>query len=106
MADILPTDLFSGYTSDGTDITIPIASLPALTTGEANATTGDGREVLRAIIVQAKTALDALATADKPTKLTLTSSNPTGVSASTIRQSYTMTFDLAVSPVAIGMASE
>lgn len=109
MAAVLPTDLFSGYTSDGTNITIPIASLPALNATEANATTGNGMEVLRALIDAAHGSISGLATEAKPVRATLTKNNPTmasgaGVTPGTQRQTYTASFDLA--PIGYEMADE
>jgi len=48
-----PLDLFVGYSSDGTSITIPISSVIGLTAEEADAVTGDWREVLQAILLRA-----------------------------------------------------
>jgi hypothetical protein len=48
-----PLDLFVGYSSDGTSITIPISSVIGLTAEEADAITGDWREVLQAILLRA-----------------------------------------------------
>jgi len=46
-----PVYLWPGYDSDGTSITIPLAQLPGLSVAEADAATGDWREVLQAILV-------------------------------------------------------
>jgi len=48
-----PKDLFLGYEFDGTSITIPIASVIGLTTEEADAVTGDWREILQAVLLRA-----------------------------------------------------
>ena len=106
MASVLPTAYFPGYTSDGTNITIPIASLGALTSAEASATTGDIREILRAIDVQVKAVYDALPINDKPTKMVVTQTNPSGVGANTVRVSYTRSYDLTLSPSTVQMAAE
>lgn len=101
---MLPTELFPGYAFDGTDITIPLADLAALSSAEANATTGDGREVLRALLDAAYTNYNGLAT--KPSKMSMTKPNPalaTGASGQ-FRQTYTAVFDLA--PTGLQMASE
>jgi hypothetical protein len=45
-----PFLVWPGYSSDGTNITIPIADLPGLSAAEADATTGDWREILQAIL--------------------------------------------------------
>jgi hypothetical protein len=45
-----PAEFIPGYTSDGTNITIPIASLPGLTSALAAYDTGDVRAVLSALL--------------------------------------------------------
>lgn len=44
-----PTNWISGYSSDGTNMVIPIASLSYLSAGQCNATTGDVRQIVFAI---------------------------------------------------------
>ena len=44
-----PTNWIAGYTSDGTNMVIPIASLPYLTAGQCSAATGDVRQIVFAI---------------------------------------------------------
>jgi hypothetical protein len=46
-----PTKLWSGYSSDGTNITLPIAQLPGLSVAEADAATGDWRDIIQAVIL-------------------------------------------------------
>lgn len=65
-----PTALFPGYTSDGTSITIPLAAIPGLTSVEANATTGDWRNVFLSLCHTVLTYYDSLAVADKPQAFT------------------------------------
>lgn len=109
MALVIPTQLFPGYTSDGTSITIPLAALSGLTVAEANAATGNGMEVLRQIIENAQTRVTALTPESKPARSTLTKAQPqiavgTGIPAGTLRQSYTATFDLT--PTALEPTAE
>lgn len=61
-----PTELFASYTSDGTNITIPIASITGLTVGQAHTTTGDWRAIMQAIETTVFNHYNGLATADKP----------------------------------------
>jgi hypothetical protein len=50
---LAPVRWMPGYTSDGTSITIPIAALGEnITAAEANAVTGDWREILQAVLVK------------------------------------------------------
>lgn len=69
---MLPTELFADYALETVDtvegIFIPLESISGLTAAEANATTGDGREVLRALCM---TAYEAIVSDPTPaTKLT------------------------------------
>jgi hypothetical protein len=48
-----PGFVIPGYSSDGTNITLPIASLIGLSAAEADAITGDWREILQAILLRA-----------------------------------------------------
>lgn len=99
--NVTPTQLFTGFTYDATasEIRIPIADLSGLTAAEANATTGNGMEVLRTIVDAANTAIAALASSARPTKSSITKPNPSiatgvGVAAGTLRQTYALSFDL------------
>jgi hypothetical protein len=99
MAPVTPAQIFPGYTSDGTVITIPIADLDGLTPAEADAATGNAMELLRMIIEKAQTQLNAMATTARPARATLTKdpvaiAAGTGVAPGTLRQGYRLTFDL------------
>lgn len=109
--NVIPTQLFSGYTYDSTadEIRIPRAALPGLTAAEANATTGNGMEVMRQIVEGASSSLSALAPEAKPTKASITKPNPSiavgaGVAPGTLRQTYGLSFDLT--PTGLEMATE
>jgi|GEM_PF-2046840 len=109
MANVFPVQLFPGFTSDATAITIPLADLSGLTAEEANANTGNGMEVLRTIIAKAEAQITALAPTAKPSRATLVKSAPTiatgpNVSPGTLRHSYTATFDLT--PTGLEPAAE
>jgi len=108
---ISPIDIFAGYTFDTTssEIRIPIASLPGLSPSEANASTGNGMEVIRQIVDRTHTQLAALAPAARPTKATVTKPNPAiaagiNVAPGVLRQSYSLSFDLQ--PTGQELASE
>lgn len=108
---ISPIEIFAGYTFDtvANEIRIPIASLPGLSPAEANASTGNGMEVIRQIVDRAHRQLAALAPAARPTKATVTKPNPAiasgvNVTPGTLRQSYNLSFDLQ--PVGLELASE
>ena len=80
--------LFAGWTEDGTNITLPIASLPELTAAEADATTGDSRKVIFAIMERLRIWFRDLAAADRPTKITVTRSDFSDPSNDTITYTY------------------
>jgi len=50
---VAPEQAIPGYSSDGKNITMPIASLIGLSAAEADAVTGDWREILQAILLRA-----------------------------------------------------
>lgn len=106
MAAITPTQVFPNYIFNENNVTIPIASLPALNEAEANATTGDGRELIRAIVVQAHAAITAMSAENKPSKMTVALGNAVGLSPTTIRRTYTFTFDENVTPITTTLAAE
>jgi hypothetical protein len=113
MADILPSDLYPGYqllaaaaSAPSQGIFIPLADLASLTAAEANASTGDGRAVFYALVQDGYAGVQALAVASRPTKLTITKANPTGVGVDLVRQNYTIGIDLTIDPNGTGLAPE
>ncbi len=99
MAAILPTDIIPNYSSDGTDITIPLTDLPGLEAAEANAATGDGRKVAYELVRAIHSNLQALDDAAKPTQFLTSESTPTGQGPNEVRKAYTFTFDVNISAV-------
>jgi len=82
----------ASYSDDGTDMTIPIASLSELSAAEADDATGDIRDLMFALCEHMFTTYDALDTADKPTKMTISKSISNDVSAGTATESFTLRF--------------
>jgi hypothetical protein len=73
MPAILPTDVFPGYeyvaaagTVTANSIVIPLSDLTELTTAEANETTGDGSQLIRAIDIAIAKAFTTLPTEERP----------------------------------------
>ena len=66
-----PTALIAGWSEDGTDVTFPLASVPGLTAANSDAVTGDWRDILLFLVEQAFNHYNGLATADRPTKVTI-----------------------------------
>lgn len=113
MADILPTDLYPGYqllaaaaSTPSQGLFIPLSDLASLTAAEANAATGDGRAVFYALVQDGYAGIQTLDTAARPTKLTITKANPTGVGVDLVRQNYTIGIDLTIDPNGTGLAPE
>lgn len=91
---MLPTEIFAGYSADGTSITIPLADLPGLTAAEADAVTGDGRKVAFELVKTIAEMYLAIPTASRPAGLSATIGTLQGLSATTVRRSYSLAFDL------------
>jgi hypothetical protein len=91
-----PTSLWPSYSSDGTSLTISLAALPGLTSAEANATTGDWRNVLLAIVSSAYAHYAGLTDADVPQALKLDPPQmypvTSGPLEGTFRTTYAMQF--------------
>lgn len=73
-------------------IAIPLESLPGLSDSEANASTGDIRKVLRAIMAAAYAAWLAEDAADRPSMMTLSRSTSVDDSRGTTVRNYVSTF--------------
>ncbi len=88
--------LGDGYSSDGTDMTIPIAGIPGLTGGEANAATGDIRKIIFALCEALNARYAALPLADRPVKMSIVKTSGALVGAN-VNVGFTFNFNLAVS---------
>jgi len=92
--DPTPTEWLPNWSEDGTTISLPIASLPQLTAAEADATTGDIRKIVFALVDALQQAYAGLAAADKPSKLTITRATSVNDTDGTIRRTYSFEFEL------------
>jgi hypothetical protein len=83
----------SGYTSDGTNITIPIASIANLTSAEAHTTTGDIRKLLFHLCAQlaAQFATESGA-GNAPGKMVIQASSSLAADGVTVVRSYFFQF--------------
>lgn len=106
MPKILPTVILPNITSDGTNLTIPIADIPGLTAAEADPATGNGAELLRLICDAAYDRIEALATTDRPTQMTWGKPPAQGVAGAVSRQTYTFGFNFTVDATAVNIATE
>jgi len=94
--DKKPATWIPSWSENGTNITVPLATFPEMTAAEADADTGDIREVLLAIMEQLWAKWYATAEASRPGNMTMhRSSNPddeTGV----ITKQFTLVFKTQV----------
>lgn len=67
----VPTTWIPNWAESGGNITVPVASFPEMTAGEADEASGDIAEILFAICEQISSVWQATATADRPTGWTL-----------------------------------
>lgn len=93
----LPQTWFTGLTDGATtclatDMVIPIGTFPELTAPEIDSVTGDVRKFLYAVCEKAWSVWNALATADRPTKMTLTKSSSVDATTGIVTNVYTYTF--------------
>jgi hypothetical protein len=82
--------LASSAISFNTATAVTDVTLPELTDAEANASTGDVRKVIFAIMEQLYTKYNSLATADKPTKMTISKSSSINTSTGIVTNTYTI----------------
>jgi hypothetical protein len=99
--NILPTTIFADWAEDGTDITLPIASLPELTDAEADAVTGDSRAVMFALVDQMESAFNDIIEADRPTKMSITKNADIAVGGGEVVRNYTFSFYLTPATVEV-----
>lgn len=104
MPKVTPSQIINGYTVLATGVAapsqgifIPLASYPSLSSTEVDAAYGDGSKFIHEIVKVAVTKLADIAPNSRPTKFSVTRGTPAGVNATTVRQSYTITFDLDIS---------
>jgi len=91
-----PTVVFANWSENGTDITLPLASVPQLTAAEADAATGDSRKVLYGLLHQIHAWYTGLAAGDRPTKVVVSKSDGAVVDGAFDR-TYTIKFSLSYS---------
>jgi hypothetical protein len=103
MANILPTSvlpsfklLANGGTAPSEGIFIPLSSLTGLTSAEANESTGDGRKVAYEVVKALYSSYVALSDVAKPAHFLADLSPPVGLTADTVRRTYTLSFDLNI----------
>jgi hypothetical protein len=114
MANLSPSQLYAGFeyvvaggTVSANSIVIPLSALSGnLTAEEADPDTGDGREVFRQLVDTASNAYNALATADRPAYMGVTTPALTSLSSTRFRKGYNLTFDIDVNSASLNMPLE
>ena len=99
--DPTPTTWIPSISEDGTNLIIPLASLPELTAAEADAVTGDIRKIAFAINAALRAAWVAQATADRPAQMVLSESNRVDNDTGKITRTFASTFELGVSAIEV-----
>lgn len=106
MPDVSPVNYLSGFEllaantpTPAPGIFIPLTAFPSLTAEEVDPYNGDVRKLMYEINRRIFTALSNSDPANRPTKFNITRATPTGINATTIRQTYTTSFDLNISDV-------
>ena len=98
--------LGAGYTLSGSGTTAAInfgisgntnATLPEITTAEANSSTGDVRKIYYGIVEQLYQSFLAKAVADRPNRMTITKNAGVDATTGLITTNYTFQFVLAAS---------
>jgi hypothetical protein len=104
--NLVPTHWIASYSSDGTNITIPIASLSsdsqsALSSAEAHTSTGDIRKIAFEFCKLIASVYAAEATADQPQKMIVSQSTSLDTSGKRIRTvNFTFTESIATADIA------
>jgi hypothetical protein len=101
--DITPATWFASWSEDGTDITVPIASLGSLTAADADGSTGDVREVLWNILLEAYNHQEGISpSTDQPDQMVIARTDSMSQDDSGLVQTkFTLTFQRRIGTYAI-----
>jgi hypothetical protein len=103
--DPVPTGWIANYSSNGTNLTLPIASFPELTAAEAHTSTGDIRKIIFALLERLNAKYASLAAADRPGKLTILKSASFNSATNKIVANYLFQIELDVSGMEVAAES-
>ena len=92
----LPQSWLPSLTDNGTVLSLDIADVPELAVTEIDSATGDIRKFIFALCEKFWSKWNALATADRSTKMVLTKSSSVNVATGIITSVYTFTFQNAI----------
>lgn len=99
--DKTPTTWIPNYSFDGTNLIIPLASLPGLQAADANATSGDIREIGLAVNEVLYQGFNALATTDQPKSMRLSRSTSSNDQTGYATRSYSSQFKVSSPTVVV-----
>lgn len=91
-ATVTPSTWIASWAVATGTASFPVASVPMLTSAEADGTTGDIRKIWLALCDHMQNSQDALAVTSRPTKMALTKTQTVDAAAGTITTVYTSTF--------------
>jgi hypothetical protein len=95
---------FPGFSSDGTNISIPIASFPQLAAAEVDASTGDMRKFLWAFLDFFRGKWIGTAQADRPSKVAFSSGST--IDQTTLETVWTYTITVRTTTSALEVTDE
>ena len=105
--NMAPGDWLSGYAYDGTNISVPRATLPELSAEEAAASTGSVANVAHALLEALYAAYAAIEPdADKPANFKLVKSLYYDQTLGTAQLAYTVLLRMDVAPGGMNVAAE
>ena len=92
-----PSNWLASWSEDGTNITLPIASIPGLTAVEADGASGDIRNTLYPLLETLYAKWLTVAEADRPTKMTIYRNSVVDDLTNKLTRQYTFTFTTDIS---------
>lgn len=93
------TNWVSNWSEDGTNVTVAIASFPELSAAEADATTGDIRDVMYAVVDKFYDEyVSKSASTNQPTRVTIARSSSVNPTGTDIVYTYTFKFTVSLTP--------
>ena len=95
--DAKPSTWIANWSEDATNITVPIATFTEMTAAEADATTGDIRKVVFAILEHLWGIWYATAAADRPAKMTMDRSISIDDGSGVVTKQYVFVFKTTTS---------
>ena len=95
--DKTPSVWILGWSEDGTNITVPIASFPELTAVEADGTSGDIRKILFALMEKLISAWNSTPIADRPAKMNIFRSTNVNDQTGVVTKQFSLIFNTVIS---------